>query len=130
MERDDMQVREQQGPTHDGPLKKPESPDTEAVEEHHDEGSGPFGADMQHMKGGTRNSDPQHEGSPYSTGTNSTTGASTSTADPRSSFAPERTASGTTVEGVHQSDTSKAGVKQDASGPPSPGEHPDIRWDK
>lgn len=139
MERDDLQAGEQRGPTHDGPLKKPESPDTEAVEQHHDEGSGPFGADMQHVKGGTRQADPQHEASPYSTGTNSVTGASMSTADPRSAFAPERTGAGMAQgdQGNSPPDalttdslTSDSLTNEDTAGPPPAGENPDIRWDK
>ncbi|GGK18145.1 hypothetical protein GCM10008955_09450 [Deinococcus malanensis] len=131
MEHDDLPIPSRQEPAGSA-LKQPEPPDTEAVEEHHDEGSGPFGADMQHVRGGTgtRQSDPQHEASPYSTGTNSATGASMSTADPRSAFAPERTGAGMAQRDQEDGGAPDSLTNEDTTGSPAAGENPDIRWDK
>ncbi|MFC4638210.1 hypothetical protein [Deinococcus hohokamensis] len=68
-------------------LKRPEAPDRDAVEQHASEGDGPFGADMQHVLGGTRTGqDAEHAGTPYSTGTDAATGGSVSAHDTRSTF--------------------------------------------
>ncbi len=63
---------------HDRPLKTPEPPSPEALEQHKDEGDGPFGADMTHLLGGTRAPNEHEAGAanPYSTGTTSATGGS------------------------------------------------------
>lgn len=136
MERDDLPTPSRQTPASGGPLKQPEPPDTEATEVDHDEGSGPFGVDMQRVKGGTRQADPQHEASAYGTGTDSTTGASLSPADPRSSFAPERTGASAPAQPGKQGDsgteasTSEASTTEDAASSPAAGEQPEIRWDR
>ncbi|MFC4456177.1 hypothetical protein [Deinococcus sonorensis] len=70
-----------------GPLKQPEPPSQEALTQHANEGDGPFGADMQHLLGGTRHdADTAHDGSPYSTGTQATSGESVTPQDPRSTI--------------------------------------------
>ncbi|WP_197050735.1 hypothetical protein [Deinococcus sp. YIM 77859] len=89
------QDQERREPEHDTDpgeaLKRPEPPDRDAVEQHRDEGDGPFGANMQHMRGGTRspqdNPDLPHAASPYSTGTDATSGTSVTPQDTRSTFA-------------------------------------------
>ncbi|AFZ68088.1 hypothetical protein [Deinococcus peraridilitoris] len=85
-----------------GPLKTPEPPDQEAVS--HDEGDGPFGADMTNLRGGTRseNDVPEANASPYSTGTSSATGRSLAR-DPRSTFDGQTT--GTSNEREEQDES-------------------------
>lgn len=75
-----------------GALKHPEAPDREAVEQHAAEGDGPFGADMQHVLGGTTTPErPEPAASPYSTGTDAATGGSVSAYDARSRFGVQGT---------------------------------------
>jgi hypothetical protein len=72
------------------PYRTPESPDQDAVNEHRDEGEGPFGSDMTNLLGGTRspeeNTMTPAQGSAYSTGTESESGGSLSPSDARSRF--------------------------------------------
>lgn len=72
------------------PLKTPEPPDQNAVNEHRDGAEGPFGADMTTLLGGTRapeeNTATPAQGSSSSTGTDSSTGASLSATDARARY--------------------------------------------
>ena len=72
------------------PRRTPQPPDQDAVNEHRDEGEGPFGADMTTLLGGTRapeeNTGPPDQGNAYSTGTEAADGGSLSPSDPRSRF--------------------------------------------
>lgn len=72
-------------------LKAPQTPSLEAVEEHPREGDGPFGADMQHLKGGTRQgqAEADHAAGPYNTGSDARAGGSVTPADPRSTVEAE-----------------------------------------
>lgn len=91
----------------DTALKTPEPPSQEALS--HDEGRGPFGADMTHLRGGIRDPSeaPEPGGSPYSTGTDPKTGTSLSH-DPRATYdghaAPGQT------EDAHDEGEGKGGV--------------------
>lgn len=72
------------------PLKTPQPPDQDAVNERKEEGEGPFGADMTTLLGGTRapgeNTGLPEQGSAYSTGTEAESGGSLSPSGPRSRF--------------------------------------------
>lgn len=62
-------------------------PSLEAVEQHAEEGNGPFGSDMTHMKGGTHQpGDVERQGGPYSSGTSPVTGGSVNPDDARSNY--------------------------------------------
>lgn len=69
------------------PYKNPESPEQDAVNEHGDEGEGPFGSDMTNLLGGTRapeeNTPTPAQGTSTGTGTDSSTGGSLSPTDAR-----------------------------------------------
>lgn len=70
----------------DDPRTRPPSPEQDAVNEHRNEGEGPFGSDMNHPLGGTRSradyTPPQ--GNAYNTGTEPQSGESLAPDDPRS----------------------------------------------
>ncbi len=72
----------------DAPNPTPQPPDQEAVNEHRDEGNGPFGSDMTHLRGGTRppEAQDQHVGGAYSTGTEPTDGGSLTPGDARATY--------------------------------------------
>ncbi|GAA5513885.1 hypothetical protein Dcar01_02634 [Deinococcus carri] len=95
MTREDEKTPAGQGQGTGGALKSPESPSQGAVEQHADEGDGPFGADMQNMLGGTRSTSENHNPEPaadaYGTGTDPHTGGSLTPLDSRSTFAERGT---------------------------------------
>lgn len=69
------------------PLKTPEPPDQDAVNERRHEAEGPFGADMTTLLGGTRalgeNAPAPAQGTSLGTGTDASSGESLSTTDTR-----------------------------------------------
>ena len=75
----------------DDPRTRAPSPEQDAVNEHRDEGEGPFGSDMTHLLGGTRAPE-EHtppQGHAYNTGTEPQSGESLAPNDPRSRWKRE-----------------------------------------